>query len=62
MRWDIIGEVIRREAAYWMALIVCPTREHWEETYGFYYTMDIERVKRFDVPFIIDFHKELCRE
>lgn len=60
MRYDIIAEVIRREAAYWMALVVCPTRELWEQTYRYYYN----RVAPWPdcaVPIIIDFKKELCQ-
>lgn len=59
MRWDIIAETVRREAAYWMALVVCPSREQWEETYGYFYSASDTKV--YHVPFIIDFHKELCR-
>jgi hypothetical protein len=58
MNWQTIAEAIRREAAYWMALVVCPTREHWEATYRFFYRNGAE-LGPFDVPFVVDFEKEL---
>jgi hypothetical protein len=58
MRFDIIAEAIRREAAYWMALIVCPARECWDETYRHYYRNGSD-IGPFNVPFVINFGKEL---
>ncbi len=59
MNWTIIAELIRREAAYWMALTVCPTREHWEQTYRFFYQRGDQ--VNYALPFIIDFERELTR-
>lgn len=55
MRFDIIADAIRREAAYWMALVVCPTPKHWEQTYRYYYNSQ-DRVMS---GYIINFGKEI---
>ncbi len=59
MNWQIIAEAIRRDAAYWMALVVCPNRDRWVDTYRFFYNHG-DRTITFKVPFVVDFEKELC--
>lgn len=62
MNWQAIAHCIRCEAAYWMALIVCPSKEAWEGTYEFFYKRgeDVTTSESlFSVPYIIDFGKEI---
>ena len=58
MNWQNIAHAIRQDAAYWMALVVCPCREQWKDTYRFFYRNGAE-LGQFDVPFVVDFEKEL---
>lgn len=58
MNWQVIAEAIRRDAAYWMALVVCPTKQHWERTYKFFYNYG-DRASSFNIPFAVNFEKEL---
>lgn len=58
MNWKALAKAIRLEAAYWMALVVTPTRDHWEETFTFFYRRGDDPTP-YGVPFIINFSREL---
>jgi hypothetical protein len=61
MNWQNIAHAIRQDAAYWMALVVCPCREQWKDTYRYFYSR-AEMASPFVVPFVINFEKELVEQ